>query len=173
MEQEQPAHPFVSDNCVICYEKITEIDTMTFPCKHLCSHVTCFVKSVIATGRFICPICRHNLVENLPEPPIQAIPMSVDIIEAGEVAGAVSLIINGIRIPIGPIPHVLELRGNMYDGDDLPPLEDIPLPPPSPPPVYHQRRISVQCRATTLSGRRCRKRTKEESGYCYSHRTLP
>jgi Ring finger domain/Family of unknown function (DUF5763) len=173
MEDEEKI--FNSDDCVICYERLRTINTMIFPCGHKCVHSTCFANSVVNTGKLICPICRFDLVTNSPpQPPPQSssppLPLAIGVIGG---MGIVSLMINGIRIPLPVSPS----RGifGMEDDDELPPLEEIPIQPPSPPPINNireRRTTSVQCQATTLGGQRCKKRTREQNGYCYSHRHI-
>lgn len=128
------------NECVICLEPLESVNIIIFPCGHKCAHVTCFANSISNTGKFICPMCRFVVI---PPPP----PVSIDLLGGMRI---ISLIINGNNIAqTGDIPLLL-------DSDELQP---------------HRRRISIQCQAiNNNSGKRCKKKTLEESGYCYSHR---
>lgn len=47
------------------------------------------------------------------------------------------------------------------------PRTALPTPKKSSPPATTS--VSVQCRGTTQAGNRCKRKTKNKSGYCYQH----
>jgi hypothetical protein len=141
--------------CVICFENLGKRNIMTFPCGHKCAHVTCFVKSIDATHSAVCPVCRWNLIER--EEHLEDITNSLPTLRRSRRFPSVILdLLNRFY----DIPHLggIIIEGSVIDEQQSPE----PLPRP-------RRQRSIQCQGIKVDGNRCKRKTKEENGYCYTH----
>jgi Family of unknown function (DUF5763) len=136
--------------CVACFEPLGTANTLIFPCFHKCLHVTCFVKSIDATGSAMCPICRLNILER------ESSPTSLR-----RTARLIPTLIYDILNRISPrVEVIVNDEGGIIDIER----------PPEPVPVQRERRQrGVQCQGIRVDGNRCKRKTKEENGYCYTH----
>lgn len=125
-----------SKDCIVCFEPLQVLDTIIFSCGHKCIHATCFAKSIIATGKAMCPLCRKMIVDESSAPlhihPLHAMMTRIFLVS-------------------------MESLGNV---ELIPSEENDPLPP----------HPSVQCNGIRSNGERCKRRTRDLSGYCNVHR---